>query len=565
MKTRTPNLMVALVLLALSTVNLQLATAFGRGTAFSRLLKICAVALFINTAVSLNATVWTVTSLADSGPGTLRQTVTLSSPGDTIQFAVTGAILLSSSINIPYNLAVQGPGPAALTVDAGGVDRAFITSGNPVILSGMTIRNGLVVGTAGTDGGIGQDGTSGGNAMGGAILENGPVLVLLNCWVTGNTVIGGRGGNGGSISAFAGAAPGNGGAGGAAYGGAIYFPGAVLTNINCTFSQNRAIGGQGGDGGNCVDVAIAGGNGGGGGLPGGGALTGSYSFNLNCTFSGNSVSGGAGGNGGSSISSGGAGGPANVGNDGGAINNFSGLFISCTIVSNSAFAGAGGLGGSGTPSGANGAAGTAYAGGVWAYLYGGCLNLIGNTILADNYADTGSTNYSASWTDLGYNFIGSVDYIPGCPFGTTTQAGTIAVPIHPQLGPLAQNGGGLPTHATTLSSPVTDQGYSFGLTTDERGAPRPYSFGLPRSPGGDGSDIGAFELGSADLGAAMSSNGMVLSWPAYYGDFTLQSTSNLLAPGNWMNVTDTPVIIGSVFVVTNNPIGAISFYRLISH
>ena len=113
---------------------------------------------------------------------------------------------------------------------------------------------------------------------------------------------------------------------------------------------------------------------------------------------------------------------------------------------------------------------------------------------------------------------------------------------------------------------MTDKGKSFGLTTDERGAPRPYDFNsIPNAPGGDGSDIGAFELGSSDLGLGMGSNNVVLSWPAYYGDFTLQSTSNLLAPGSWMIVTDSPVIIGSVFAVTNIPIGAYRFYRLINH
>jgi len=56
----------------------------------------------------------------------------------------------------------------------------------------------------------------------------------------------------------------------------------------------------------------------------------------------------------------------------------------------------------------------------------------------------------------------------------------------------------------------------------------------------------------------------VLSWPAYYGDFTLQSTSNLLAPGSWMSVTDLPVVVGGLFVVTNTPSGANQFYRLIS-
>ena len=140
------------------------------------------------------------------------------------------------------------------------------------------------------------------------------------------------------------------------------------------------------------------------------------------------------------------------------------------------------------------------------------------------------------------------------------------MPIHPQLGPLAQNGGGLPTHATTLTSPVTDQGYSFGLTTDERGAPRPYVFAsIPKPPGGDGSDIGAFELGSSDLGLDVVSNDAVLSWPAYYGDFTLQSATNLQGSNYWSDVSDTPVVVGSQLVVTNPATNSLTFYRLINH
>ena len=200
----------------------------------------------------------------------------------------------------------------------------------------------------------------------------------------------------------------NGGGGGYAWGGAIYYVGTV-SNINCTFSQNRAIAGQGGVGGTSLNPATAGGTGGGGGEPAGGALSGFQNVDINCTFSGNWVSGGAGGNGGSSIGAGGAGGPGNLGNDGGAINGFTYL-TSCTIVSNLAFAGAGGLGGSGSPPGANSTSGTASAGGVFGGTFS-CFNTIANAVLADNYADTTYSNYYAGWTDNGYNFIGSADVI----------------------------------------------------------------------------------------------------------------------------------------------------------
>jgi hypothetical protein len=49
--------------------------------------------------------------------------------------------------------------------------------------------------------------------------------------------------------------------------------------------------------------------------------------------------------------------------------------------------------------------------------------------------------------------------------------------------------------APASGSPVIDVGFSFGLTADQRGARRPVDFsGVPDAAGGDGSDIGAFEV-----------------------------------------------------------------------
>lgn len=63
------------------------------------------------------------------------------------------------------------------------------------------------------------------------------------------------------------------------------------------------------------------------------------------------------------------------------------------------------------------------------------------------------------------------------------------------LEPLANNGGPTPTHALAASSPAIDRGSSFGLPIDQRGLPRPSDFvSISNSEGGDGSDIGAFEL-----------------------------------------------------------------------
>ena len=64
----------------------------------------------------------------------------------------------------------------------------------------------------------------------------------------------------------------------------------------------------------------------------------------------------------------------------------------------------------------------------------------------------------------------------------------------PKLGPLADLGGPTPTHALRFDSPALDAGHSGGLTTDQRGLPRPIDEpNTSNADGGDGSDIGAYE------------------------------------------------------------------------
>ncbi len=99
----------------------------------------------------MNTGTLTVTSLSDMGPGSLRDSVILSGPGDKIVFGVCGTILLNSSITIPHTLYVLGPGPDQLVVNANHADRAFVTGGTPVFLAGMTITNGYVAGLNGPD------------------------------------------------------------------------------------------------------------------------------------------------------------------------------------------------------------------------------------------------------------------------------------------------------------------------------------------------------------------------------------------------------------------------------
>jgi hypothetical protein len=59
---------------------------------------------------------------------------------------------------------------------------------------------------------------------------------------------------------------------------------------------------------------------------------------------------------------------------------------------------------------------------------------------------------------------------------------------------LQDNGGLTKTMAPALSSPAVDAGSGQGLTTDRRGLSRPFDApAVANAPGGDGSDIGAFE------------------------------------------------------------------------
>src|SRR5205085_1727176 len=67
----------------------------------------------------------------------------------------------------------------------------------------------------------------------------------------------------------------------------------------------------------------------------------------------------------------------------------------------------------------------------------------------------------------------------------------------PLLDPygLQNNGGPTQTIALTNGSPAIDQGTSFRLTTDQRGLIRRWDqTAIPPAPGGDDTDIGAFEV-----------------------------------------------------------------------
>jgi hypothetical protein len=250
-------------------------------------------------------------------------------------------------------------------------------------------------------------------------------------------------------------------------GGGIYSHGGRLTINNSTISGNSAVGG--GDGGGIyIDSSI---------------VSESVTIN-NSTISGNSADG-----------------------RGGGIYNLSELTINnSTISGNFAVAEAGGIANgnlvviaSSTITGNSGASG----GGISA-LGGGNLG-VRNSIIAlnierDPFSDFPDIDHRGGQGGSGgHNLIGELgEFEYEFERSTSDQIGTPASPIDPKLGPLQNNGGPTQTHALLSTSPAVDKGRSSGSLTDQRGLSRPIDDpGITNATGGDGADIGAFEVQAA--------------------------------------------------------------------
>jgi hypothetical protein len=147
-------------------------------SAFFNLRAGICLALICAVATSVHADIITVTNTNDSGPGSLRQALADANDGDTINFAVTGTIgLTTGELLVDKTITISGPGANNLAIDGSAKDRVFhIASGRTVTISGLTIINGY---TTGFGGGIHNDHTS---------------LTLNNCTVTANNGSGCQGG-----------------------------------------------------------------------------------------------------------------------------------------------------------------------------------------------------------------------------------------------------------------------------------------------------------------------------------------------------------------------------------
>ncbi len=551
----------------------------------------------------------------DSGAGSLRQAIldnNASAGGNTIVFSntVTGTITLNAGeLLLTKHVTIIGPGPAVLALKAN-QNRVFnVQDGVTALIANLTVTNGnyLPYGS------------------GGGILNQQSTLTVSNCVVAGNSARNGGGiynvggESNSTLTVIASSFIGN----TAVFGGAINNAGgnaiATLSVLNSAFIRNTAsidplsqVGGDGGciyndgraglsavtvsnctftgnsteqSGGGIYNVVRGNGNGTvvvnnsafssnsaafyGGGIhvdcvgsllrravlqinnstfsdnsagSGGGISEvegGMTNLVKGCTFNGNSAAyyGGAiWSEGETTISVNASTFSGNSADDsGGAIGNYG---VAIFNLASSTFSG-------NSASNSGGAI----------FNYDGTME-IKNTLLKAGALGRTITNSNGSVTSPGYNL--SSDGGGGVLTNATDQ-----INADPLLGPLTNNGGPTWTHALLPGSPAIDQGKSFGLTTDQRGAPRPYDVStIANASGGDGSDIGAFELRLVLLNVARSGTNAILSWSTNDPGFTLEYKTSLNNGLNWSNVPGSPALVGGRFTVTNPASSGNKFYRL---
>jgi CSLREA domain-containing protein len=461
-------------------------------------------ALVAGVAAPAGASTATVTKLADTdgtcdaGDCSLREAI--NSGADLITFAsgVSGVMDLFEQLPaLTVDVTIQGPGAGTLSIrrQSGEFFRIFTVEGGVTAeISGLTIWNGGA--------------TPGGGVLAGSALQN-STLTLRNVVVTGNS-----GGSGGGVASYGtltvesstiehNTATTTGGGGGILSFGALTvrnstvanntapnngggirvrppsqpLPGATATVERSTITENNG----GGIRNTGADLTITETTVSGNQAPVGGGVGSSGTLLIErSTLSGNSSCNQYSGGGGLAVS----GGQATVrnstisGNDtcshGGGIDVY--LTGSLTLTNSTVAANESGV------SGANLGVRDADA-----------QALVRSSILAN---PLGGTNNCAALVDgvitsQGYNLADDAS----CGFNAPADQ-----PVaNALLAPLGDNGGPTQTMALGEASPAIDQGISGGLTTDQRGMPRPVDFAdIPNAPGGDGTDIGAFEVADPD-------------------------------------------------------------------
>lgn len=503
--------------------------------------------------INLQTALPTITDdLTITGPGPNLATINAGNGTDTLPGTGDGFRLLNVDDSNPGNLLDVGISGLTLTGgDVSGTGGAIRSRENLTITDLAIIDNATGPGTAGSIGEPGQDGDDGGRGGdGGGIFSSGGDLTVVRSTISGNST--GRGGDGGhggdgadGTNGDSGGDGGNGGSGG--YGGGIFTDGGNLVITDSTISGNftgdGGLSGNGGDGGegDFGGTSGFGGDGGDGGYGGNGG--GIYSSVGELTITGSTISGnftGLGRDGGDAGeggfgASGGDGGDGGVGGSGGGLYSVEGrLEISMSTVTGNLARGGGNGGGSGFGGffGSDGIAGN--GGGI--NSLGNDPLLIDNTIIAANFAIGTAPDMVTGTVTLNveYSLIGDGDGL-SLSSSIGNQIGTGAMPINPQLAPLAANGGSTRTHALLPGSPALDAGdptISFNPAEhDQRGTPFSRVEDGDLTPG-QVIDIGAYEAqapATADFDQDGDTDGTdFLTWQRGFGT----TAGALLADGN---------------------------------
>jgi hypothetical protein len=430
-----------------------------------------------------------VTTLADSGPGSLRDAIATTPPGGTVDFqpSLSGTIVLSgSALSITKDLTVAGPGARVIAVKGiggiNGIETFDCSQGNQVRISGLTITGGSIFnhGTL-TIADCIVTGIRSNLAGGGGIYNfyTGTLTVTDSIFSDNSTLSTG----GGIDNAYGTAAVSN-----STFSGNSAFQGGAISNsgmlsvTNSTFSGNTAEADGGGIFirnqivGQVTTTTVTGcsfiGNSAGWRSGGGICDIGNQSSAETLTVTESTISGNS----------------APIG--GGVYNGGLGTLNSCTIVDNHAQSGGGIAAASPTAvlnctvsgnSASSSGGGLSILTSQWQH---GSASLL-NSIVARNVSPDSPDVYGAA-TSLGHNLIGNVSGTGS--WRATDLIGNSAQPLDPALGPLQYNGGATPTMALLLGSPALGAG-------DPTNAP-PYD---QRGPGyarvvNSAIDIGAFEV-----------------------------------------------------------------------
>jgi large repetitive protein len=400
-------------------------------------------------AASALALSYPVTSTADTTTkGTLRASIEEANAhagADSIPIEVTGTIELDSLLPPIGEVTITGSGADSLTVarkNPGPPFPVLRLFGDTATVSGITVRGG---------GGIGG---------GSGILNGSGDLTLIRVVVTDNLA---RREGGGSLFASA----------------AGIFSNGTLTLRESVVSENLAVAASGEE-----NVAA------GAGIESEGDL-----FIERSTVSGNVAE--ALGDGEAKAEAFGAGIALGVGAGVTVIeeSTISENFVRATDATDVAAARGGGIGGgvvnvTGSTIAKNGAELDAPSA-ITSFVSGANLLVSGTSIVRNSLVALPAGQGESCATGLvsgGFN----LDEDGSCGFGKSSDLVGVAAGLDPVL---RDNGGPTPTHALLAGSIAIDRGNSFGAAVDQRGLPRPSDFpAIGNKEGGDGSDIGAFEL-----------------------------------------------------------------------